>query len=110
MEGIIVLGDCPKCHKSFKKDDKKGYFCPYCLTHAEKYLIDIFYQGERIRRATTFDGKTLRSFADAHGLLRQAQNDIDSHRFDASKWKAKDRIDFRFSRQIDTWYKEKKTK
>lgn len=107
MKGIRALGTCPKCCNPFKKDDKKGYFCPICLTHPERYLIDLFYKSERIRRATTLDGKTLRSFADAHGLLRQAQNEIDAHTFDPAKWKAKDRIDFRFSYQIDRWYKEK---
>jgi integrase len=107
MKSIRALGNCPKCRKPFKKDNKKGFFCPDCLTHPERYLIDIFYKGERIRRATTLDGKTLRSFADAHGLLRHAQNKIDAHKFDASKWKAKDRIDYRFFYQIDRWYKEK---
>ena len=107
MKRIRALGNCPKCYKSFQKDDKKGYFCPDCLTHPERYLIDFFYKGERIRRATTLDGKTLRSFADAHGLLRQAQNEIDAHKFDTSKWKAKDRIDFRFSYQVNRWYIEK---
>lgn len=109
MKGIRALGVCPKCYKPFTKDDKKGYFCPDCLTHPERYLVDLFFKGERIRRATTLDGKTLRSFADAHGLLRQAQNEIDAHKFDPSKWKAKDRIDFRFSYQIDRWYREKES-
>ena len=107
MKGIRALGTCPKCFEPFKKNDKKGFFCPDCLTHPERYLIDLSYKGERIRRATTLDGKTLRSFADAHGLLRQAQNEIDAHKFDPSKWNAKDRIDFRFSYQIDRWHKEK---
>lgn len=107
MKGIRALGKCPKCNRPFEKDDKKGYFCPDCLTHPERYMIEVFYKGERIRRATTLDGKTLRSFADAHSLKNQAENEIDAHRFDPSKWKAKDRIDYRFSHQIDRWYKEK---
>lgn len=107
MKGIQPLGRCPKCQGSFKKDSRQGYVCPVCLTHPKRFLIVIHYKGKRIRRATTLEGKTLRSFADAHGLLKQAQNEIDAHKFDPVKWKAKDRTDYRFSYQVDRWYKEK---
>jgi integrase len=107
MRGIRPKGDCPKCEGSFKWNEKRGYICPDCLTHPERFLIDFHYKGERIRRGTTLDGKTLRSFADAHGLLRQAQNEIDAHRFDPTRWKTKEKREFQFSYLIDRWYKEK---
>ncbi len=107
MKGIRPKGHCPKCKGTFKWDDKDGYICPDCLTHPRRYLIDFFYKGERIRRATTLDGKTLRSFADAHALLRQAENEIEAHKFDPTRWKSKEKIEFQFAYLIDKWYKEK---
>lgn len=107
MKGIRPKGYCPKCNGTFKWNDRKGYICPSCLTHPKRYLIDLFYKGERIRRATTLDGKTLRSFADAHALISQAKNEIDAHKFDSTKWKSKDKLEFRFSYLVNKWYQEK---
>lgn len=107
MKGIRPKGYCPKCNGTFKWNDRQGYICPSCLTHPKRFLMDLFYKGERIRRATTIDGKTLRSFADAHALVNQAMNEIDSHRFDPAKWKSKDKLEFRFSYLIGKWYEEK---
>ncbi|GAB4486305.1 MAG: hypothetical protein OHK006_13950 [Thermodesulfovibrionales bacterium] len=107
MKGIHPEGRCPKCKGTFKRDKQKGFVCPGCLTHPKRYTVCIHYKGERIRRGTTLDGKTLQTFADAHGLLRQAENDIEAHRFDPARWKAKDRVDYRMSIQLDLWYHEK---
>lgn len=107
MKGILPLGRCRTCGGTFKRDKKKGYICPKHRGRPERFIITVYYQGERIRRATTLDGKTLRCFADAHALLRQAENEKESHKFDPAKWKAKDRIDYSFSHQIDRWYSEK---
>lgn len=107
LKGIRPEGTCPVCDKTFKWDGQKGYICPVHLTSPQRYTVDFFYKGERIRRGTTLDGKTLRSFADAHSLLRQAENEKASHKLDPTKWKSKDRLEFRFSYLIDNWYKEK---
>lgn len=107
MKGIFPEGRCPNCKGTFRRDPKRGFVCPECLTHPKRFTICIYHKGERIRRGTNLDVKTLQTFADAHGLLRQAENEIEAHRFDPSRWKAKDRVDYRISIQLDHWYYEK---
>lgn len=107
VKGIRPEGRCPICTGTFKLDMRRGYLCPEHLTTPARFTIDFFYKGERIRRGTTLDGKTLRSFADAHALLQQAKNQIEAHKFDPKVWKSSDRIEFRFSHQVYRWYSEK---
>ena len=107
MKGIRAEGRCPICKGTFKAQKNKGYFCPHHLTTPVRYTIDFYYKGERIRRGTALDGKTLQTFAQAHALLTQAQNEIQNKTFDPSKWKAKDSIEFRFNKLIGQWYDEK---
>lgn len=107
MKGIRPKGKCRKCQDAFTFDSKGGFICPDCLTHPLRYQIDFHYQGIRIRRETTFDGKLLATFADAHALLRQAQNEIDGKTFDPAKWKNKTRIEYEFLRLVNRWYDEK---
>lgn len=108
MKGILPEGRCPKCKGTYKKNAHQGYECPECLTHPKRFTICLYYNGERIRRGTTLDGKTLRTFADAYSLLRTAENEIEAHRFNPESWKTRDRIDVRFSFQVRDWYAEKR--
>jgi integrase len=108
MRGIRPEGKCPKCKKSFVKDPEKEYYrCPEHLTKPERFTVSIFFKGERIFRGTTLEGKTLRTFADAHDLLSQARREIESHKFDPTKWKSKVKLQFAFSHLIDSWYQDK---
>lgn len=107
LKGIRPDGKCPVCNKTFKYNKHRGYICAEHLTSPKRYLVDFYFQGERIRRGTTLDGKSVRSFAEAHALLRQAQNEIDAHRFDPQRWKSKEHLEFQFSNLIWKWYAEK---
>lgn len=108
MKGIQPAGRCSNCRQGkFKKDERRGYVCADCGNSPDYFLIVIHFKGERIRRGTDLDGKTLRTFADAHAVYRQAQAEIARHAFNPSKWKAKDKIDYRFSILIHKWYQEK---
>lgn len=109
MNNIRAEGKCPKCGGRFRRDNRYGFVCPTCLTTPRRFLIDFRYKGDRIRRGTTFDGKTLSSFAEAHALLMQAQAEIRAHKFDPTRWKSKDRLEFRFDYLIDRFYETKKT-
>jgi integrase len=108
VKGIRAEGQCPKCKGKFRIDSNKGFICPTCLTHPQRFLIDFWHEGERIRRGTTLDGKTLRSFADAHALLRQAENEIDAHRFDLAKWREREKKEYNFKVLIMEWHRDKK--
>lgn len=109
MKGIRPKGKCPVpgCGKSFRWDSGRGYVCPEHNTLPPRFLVDFNYKGERIRRGTTLDGKTLRTFGDASALLRQAQNEIDAKTFDPTKWKSKARLEFQFPRLMDKWLDER---
>ncbi|OGW55593.1 MAG: hypothetical protein A2Y81_11855, partial [Nitrospirae bacterium RBG_13_43_8] len=107
MKGIRPEGRCPFCKGTFKAHSKLGYVCQMHQTVPLRYSIDFYFKGERIRRCTTLDGKTLRTFADAHALIRQAQGEIEAKKFDPTKWKSKDRLEFKFKHLIGKWYGEK---
>lgn len=107
MKGIRPEGRCPKCKGKFVKDEKKGFLCPEHLTKPERFTIAVFYKGERIWRGTDLEGKTLRTFGDAYALLRQAEKEKESKKFDPSKWKSRTKIEYSFSRLIGRWYDDK---
>ncbi len=107
MINIRAKGKCPICNKAFKADKKFGFFCPEHMTTPQRFQIDFRYKSERIRRETTFDGRPLKSFAEAYALLKQAENEIAAHRFDPSRWSSKERFEFRFDNLIMRWYQEK---
>lgn len=106
MRGIQPAGQCPTCRVHYKSQ-KSGFVCPECKGRPQQYRITISFKGETIRRSTTFDGKPLRTPADAYALKRQAENEIDSRRFDPEKWRSKTKIDFTFRHQVLAWYYEK---
>lgn len=109
MKGIYPEGRCPapNCSKTFKWHNKRGYVCLVHLTPATRYSIIIHYKGQRIKRGTTLDGKTLKTFASAHDLVSQAKREIEAHKFDPTKWDSKDSLEYQFSRLIWKWYDEK---
>jgi integrase len=108
MKGIRPKGMCPICKKPFHFNERRMMFlCEKHQTVPTRYLVDFFYDGKRIRRGTTLDGKTLRTFVDAQGLLDQMRGEKDNKRFDPERWKSKARLDFKFSTLIWKWYEEK---
>ena len=109
IKGIYPEGRCPvpNCNKTFKWNSQRGHVCPEHLSPATRYSIIVHYKGLRIKRGTTLDGKTLKTFAGAHDLLSQARREIEAHRFNPTKWNSKDSLEFQFSRLIWKWYEEK---
>jgi integrase len=108
MKGIQPTGKCSNCNGiKFKKDERRGFVCINCGSKPDYYLVAIHYKGERIRRGTDLDGKTLRTLSDANAVYKQAQAEIARHAFNPAKWKAKDQIDYRFSILVNKWYEEK---
>ncbi len=107
MTNIRPEGKCPVCFNSFKFDKRRGFICPTHLTTPQRYVIRPFYKGERITRGTTFDGKTIRTLADALTLLRQFKDEKDRRILDITKWKSKLKIEYAFKHLIWKWYQEK---
>ena len=110
LKGIRPKGRCKRCGGPFrwdKSNKKEGFICPEHGTSPKRYQIDFSCQGHRIRRETTFAGKALHSFADAHSLLGQAEREIDNKTFDISKWVSKERREFKFEVLIKKWLEER---
>jgi integrase len=108
MKGIRPEGKCPKCGKPFKwAGERKGFICKKHLTTAQRFCVIIYFKGERIVRGTTLDGKTLDTFAAASALRTQAENEKEARRFNADRWKSKNKIEYTFSVLIDKWYGSK---
>jgi hypothetical protein len=109
MKNIRALGVCqaPGCGKKFQWDEKLFFVCPVHKSPAQYFMIDFKYEGRRIRRCTDFSLKPLRTYADAHSLLKQAQREIELKKFDPSKWVSKERIEFQFKTLIEKWYEDK---
>jgi integrase len=106
MKGIQPEGRCPVCRGTFKKIDNI-FVCPEHKTHPKRFTVYWFFKGKRFTRGTTLEGKPLESIAQAYALLNQAKREIESFRFDPTKWQAKSRIEFQFDRLIDKWFGEK---
>ncbi len=106
MKGIQPAAQCPTCRVHYKRQ-KNNFACPMCNGRPMQYRVSIFFKGEIIRRSTTLDGKPLRAPADAYALKRQADSEIEGHRFDPDKWKSRTKFEYSFSRRIDAWYRDK---
>jgi len=61
-------------------------------TKAKRFLVTVYFKGERIRRATNLDGETLTTFAQAYTLLNQAETEKRNKRFDPKRWKSRVKI------------------
>lgn len=107
MKGIRPQGTCPKCHKKFVFSPRGGFICPKHQTVPKRFIIDIYFKGERIRRGTDLSGNTLRTYADALVLYRLAQDEKQRKRFDPKKWKSKLKIDYLFETLLDKWLADK---
>lgn len=108
VKGIRPEGYCPKCKKPFKFNSRKmSFLCKTHLTVPQRFMIDIYYNGKRIRRGTTLDGETLRTFAQAHALYMQAEEEKKHKKFDPAKWRAKGKIEYSFDMLICKWHSSK---
>lgn len=108
MKGIRPKGECPKCKKKFVFVSKEGRFvCPKHQTVPKSFLIDIHYKNERIRRGIDLCGDTLRTYADALVLYRQAEDEKKHKKFDPKKWKNKVKIAYLFETLISKWLTDK---
>ena len=105
MKGISPKGKCPVCGSSFKFiASRLAFVCPvHPKVQATRFIVAIFYKGERIRRATNLDGETLETFAQAHALLNQAETEKRNKRFDPKRWKSKIKFNYTFEALVDKW-------
>lgn len=108
MKGISPEGKCPICKKSFRFDARKlSFVCMEHKTEARRFLVTVYFKGERIRRATNLDGETLTTFAQAYALLNQAETEKRNKRFDPKRWKTRFKINYLFEVLLSKWQDSK---
>ena len=108
MKGISPDGKCPMCKKSFRFDARKlAFVCMEHKTEAKRFLVTVYFKGERIRRATNLDGETLTTFAQAYALLNQAETEKRNKRFDPKRWKSRVKINYLFEVLLSKWQDSK---
>jgi integrase len=107
MDGITAIDKCPVkgCGKGFTQ--KNGYRCPVHGTHARRFRVTLFHKGDKFRRTTTLDGKTLETLQEASGLYQQAESEKRAGTFNPEKWRSRGKYEYSFSYQVDKWLKEK---
>ncbi len=109
MKGEIrCKGKCPKCGKNFNHILKLGYVCPSCKITPQRFYIDLWWQGERIRIYSDKLGHPLDTYQRAFSLMSHIQYEIKHHTFNPTKYKASDVRKFLFEKQISQFLKEKK--
>jgi len=76
-------------------------------TTPQRFSVQIYHEGGRIRRGTNIKGQTLRSIKDASELISDIKKDMEAAQFSFKKWKQRKGIDFAFSHLVWKWVKEK---
>jgi len=87
MKGTIrCKGKCPKCEGMFQHIKKVGYICPACRTVPNRFYIDLWHAGKRIRLFSDKTGQVLDTYQRAQTLLSHIRYEIQHHTFDPSKY------------------------
>lgn len=98
---------CPKCGKKFQHFPKLGYVCFECQTKPDRFYIDLFWDGRRVRICSDKSGQALDSYNRASNLIAHIQYEIDNHCFDPSKYVASDVKNYLLENLINQWFEDK---
>ena len=105
MDGKIRTKEhCPKCSGKFKGEPLS---CSDCLTHPQKYYLDLFHKGKRYRIFADRQGRTLTSWPAASRVLESIRYELDNNTFDPTKYVAADLKRFLFENRVESWHKGK---
>ena len=105
---IMPTSRCRKCScgQPFQHFFRVGYFCPLCHSKPERFYIDLYWKGQRLR-ICSLKGHPFRTYGRAFDLLSLIQTEIDSDTFDPSKYVAAEAIKFYASTLLDVFLKYK---
>jgi integrase len=92
----------------FQHIKKVGYICPACRTVPNRFYIDLWHDGKRVRLFSDKTGQVLDTYQRAQTLLSHIRYEIQHHTFDSSKYISSDVKRFLFEEQIEDFLKEKK--
>lgn len=83
MKGMIrPKGKCSICQGAFVEIKKLGFICPEHKIVPKRFLIDLFYKGQRIRLFSDKQGQPLDTYQRALSLLTHINFELKNHIFD----------------------------
>lgn len=106
MKGSIRTKEvCPRCRGKFSGSPLS---CPVCLTHPERFFIDLYHKGYgRIKVYSDKQGHPLDSHLRASRILETIRYEMDSHTFDPLKYVAADLKKFWATTLLDKFLSKK---
>ncbi|ODS34502.1 MAG: Phage integrase family protein [Candidatus Scalindua rubra] len=110
MNGTIrVKGKCPVCHGKFAEIKKLGFICPEHQITPQRFYIDFFHQGQRLRLFSDKQGQILDSYQRGRELLSRINHEIKSKTFDSSNYIKQELEKFYIERLLDGFLELKLT-
>lgn len=108
MRGVIrTKGHCPVCQGNFTEVKKFGFICPTDKTIPQRFFIDLFYKGERIKLYSDKQGQVLDSYQRASNLLAHINYEIKQHSFDPSNYISQEKEKFYVTNLLDKFLSHK---
>lgn len=112
MKGIIrAKGVCPNCRKPFSDvsrgismHKKLGFICIPCKIVPQRFYVDLFYHGKRIRIFSDNQGLPLNTYHGAVNLLGDINYEINNNSFDPVKYHKEKKEKFLISDLLDRFY------
>lgn len=96
---------CPKCTGKFGKG-QGGLVCPKCLTTPNRFFVDFFWHGERIKIYKDSSGQVLDSYRRADRLLAHIRWEVDNQRFNLAKYQRAKFEPYQMTNFSKKWLKE----
>lgn len=102
MKGTIrAKGNCPVCQGKFIEIKRFGYICAEHKTVPNRFYIDIFHTGQRIRLFSDKHGQAIDTYQRASNLLNHINYEIQNHSFDPTRYVKQDLEKFYVSTLLD---------
>lgn len=100
---------CPVCHKPFIQVERVGIFCQdHPKVHPDRFFIDLFWLGKRIKIYSDKVGKVLDSYTRAFDILSDINSELQEKTFDPSKYVRQEQEKFLLKKQLDQFFLLKK--
>jgi integrase len=98
---------CPTCGKPFQHFPKLGYICLTCKTKPDRFFIDIYWKGQRLRISSDKLGNSIDTYDRAYGVLSKIRTEIAEHTFDSKNYIKAEVEKYFFENKINGWIAQK---
>lgn len=98
---------CAKCGQGFIEIPKHGYICKDCGTTPNRFLIDLYWNGQRCSVCSDKAGMALDTYHRAYKLLSHIQTEIDNRVFDPTKYVKSEQKEFYVNALLDRFLQNK---